>query len=142
MGHFALRPSASHKGPMEKLLFVALGGAVGATARYGVGVMTLRWLGPAWPWGTLTVNLIGGLAMGLLVASLALRGGGDQERWRLLLGVGVLGGFTTFSAFSLDVANMIERKAWLDAAGYGAVSVAGSVAALFVGLILARKLVG
>jgi len=125
---------------MEKFVFVALGGATGAVARYAVGVTTLRWLGPGWPWGTLTVNLVGGLLMGVLVGALAFKGGGDQERWRLLLGVGVLGGFTTFSSFSLDVANMIQRKAWLDAAGYVSVSTVGSIAALFLGLMLARRL--
>lgn len=125
---------------MEKLLFVALGGAAGSMARYGVGLVTLRALGPRWPWGTLTVNLAGGMAMGALVTVLALRGGGDQERWRALLAVGLLGGFTTFSAFSLDVANMIQRKAWLEAGGYALLSVAGSVMALFIGMMLARRL--
>lgn len=125
---------------MEKFLFVALGGAAGAVARYGVGMLTLRWLGPGWPWGTLTVNLVGGFMMGVLVSALALKGGGDQERWRLLLGVGVLGGFTTFSSFSLEVANMIQRKAWLDALGYASLSAAGSILALFLGLMLVRRL--
>lgn len=125
---------------MEKLAFVALGGAAGAVARYGVGMLSLRLLGPGWPYGTFAVNLLGGLAMGALVTVLALRGGGHQETWRLLAGVGLLGGFTTFSAFSLDVANMIGRKAWLDAGGYALASVAGSVIALFIGMALARRL--
>jgi CrcB protein len=125
---------------MEKFLFVALGGATGAVARHAVGMLTLRWFGPGWPWGTLTVNLLGGFLMGVLVSALAFRGGGDQERWRLLLGVGVLGGFTTFSSFSLDVANMIQRKAWLDALGYASVSAVGSILALFLGLMAARRL--
>jgi CrcB protein len=135
-----MRASPSHKGPMERLLFVALGGAAGATARYGVGMLTLRWFGPNWPFGTFAVNLLGGLAMGVLVSWLALRGGGDQERWRLLLGVGVLGGFTTFSAFSLDMALMVERKAWIGAAGYALASVVGALIALFAGMALARRL--
>lgn len=125
---------------MEKFLYVALGGGAGAAARYGVGLFTLRWLGPGWPWGTLTVNLAGGLLMGLLVGVLALKGGADQERWRLLLGVGALGGFTTFSSFSLEVANMIQRRAWLDALGYVSLSAAGSILALFLGLMAARRL--
>lgn len=125
---------------MEKFLYVALGGGAGAAARYGVGMLTLRWLGPGWPWGTLSVNLAGGFLMGLLVGVLALKGGADQERWRLLLGVGALGGFTTFSSFSLEVANMIQRRAWLDALGYVSLSTAGSIMALFLGLMAARRL--
>jgi len=124
---------------MDKILLVAAGGAVGAVARYMAGIGATRALGTAWPYGTLAVNMIGGFAMGLLVSSLALRGGGDQERWRLLLGVGVLGGFTTFSAFSLEVALMIERRQLPQAFGYSLLSVVLSVAALFAGLMLARR---
>ena len=126
---------------MDKLLLVAAGGAIGAVARYLTGTHTLRLFGAGWPWGTLAVNVLGGLAMGVLVGVLALRGGADQERWRLLLGVGVLGGFTTFSAFSLDVALMIERRDWLAAFAYSTLSVVASVAALFAGMLLVRKLV-
>jgi len=124
---------------MQTLLFVGLGGALGAMARYLVGVQATRVLGAGWPYGTFAVNLIGGVLMGLLASWLALRGEADQERWRLLLGVGVLGGFTTFSAFSLEVALMIERRAWGEALGYSLASVVLSVAALFAGLILARR---
>ncbi len=124
---------------MDKLLLVALGGGAGAVARYLVGVQSMRLFGPGWPWGTLIVNLLGGLAMGVLVAVLALPGGDDQERWRVLLGVGVLGGFTTFSAFSLETALMIERKQWASAFGYSALSVVLSVGALFAGMFLIRK---
>ena len=126
---------------MDKLLLVAAGGAIGAVARYLTGTWTLRLVGAGWPWGTLAVNVLGGLAMGVLVGVLALRGGAEQERWRLLLGVGVLGGFTTFSAFSLEVALMIERREWLSAFAYSTLSVVASVAALFAGLMLVRKLV-
>ena len=125
---------------MDKLLLVAAGGATGAVARYLTGMGALRLLGPGWPWGTLSVNVVGGFAMGLLVATLALRGRADQERWRVLLGVGVLGGFTTFSAFSLEVALMIERREWPQAFGYSTLSVVLSVAALFAGLMLARRM--
>jgi CrcB protein len=126
---------------MDKLLLVAAGGAIGAVARYLAGAQALRLFGSGWPFGTLTVNILGGLAMGALAAWLALRGGGDQERWRLLLGVGVLGGFTTFSAFSLEVALMIERREWTSAFAYSTLSVVASVAALFAGLLLVRRLV-
>ena len=122
---------------MEKLLLVAAGGAAGAVARYLTGTLLVRW--PGWPWGTLTVNILGGLLMGLLVGTLALRGGDGQERMRLVLAVGFLGGFTTFSAFSLEVANMIERRELASAAGYSLLSVVASVAAVFAGLMLARR---
>lgn len=124
---------------MSKLLFVALGGAAGAVARYLVGVQALRSLGPHWPWGTFAVNVVGGFLMGALTGWLAQRGGADQERWRLLLAVGVLGGFTTFSAFSLEAALMIEKRAYGQAFGYASGSVILSVAALFAGLMVARR---
>ena len=92
-----------------------------------------------WPYGTLAVNALGGVLMGVLVSWLMLRGGADQERWRLLIGVGVLGGFTTFSAFSLEVALLLQRRAWAEAFGYSLVSVGLSVAALFLGLALMRR---
>jgi CrcB protein len=125
---------------MQNLLLVAAGGAVGAVCRYLLGVRLFKAFGPGFPYGTFAANLIGGLAMGLLVGVLALRGGADQERWRLLLGVGVLGGFTTFSSFSLEVGLMIERRTYGLAAAYSLASVVLSVAALFVGLALMRRL--
>lgn len=121
---------------MSPLLFVMVGGAVGSGARYLTGRAMLSLLGPDYPFGTLAVNLIGGLLMGVLVGVLARNSA--SETWRLLLGVGVLGGFTTFSAFSLDVVTMIERGAIGVALGYVLVSVIGSVAALFAGLSAVR----
>ncbi|OYW82947.1 MAG: camphor resistance protein CrcB [Sphingobium sp. 32-64-5] len=97
----------------------------------------MSWFGPNYPWGTLAVNLIGGFAMGLLASGL-LRWGESGEQMRLLLGVGVLGGFTTFSAFSLDAMLMIERGEWASALGYVLVSVVGAIAALALGLGVAR----
>ena len=125
---------------MLTLLYVGLGGAFGAICRYLLGVASMRTLGSAWPYGTFGANLIGGLLMGALVSTLAWRGGADQDKWRLLLGVGVLGGFTTFSSFSLEVALMIERRAWGQAAAYSLASVVLSVAALFAGMVLVRRL--
>ena len=125
---------------MLTLMLVGLGGAVGAICRYLLGVAALRGLGPDWPYGTFAANLIGGLCMGVLVGVLAHKGGADQERWRLLLGVGVLGGFTTFSSFSLEVVLMIARRAYGQAAAYSLGSVVFSIVALFAGLLLIRRL--
>ncbi len=121
---------------MLPLLYVMVGGAVGSGARYLTGRAMLSLFGPDYPFGTLAVNLIGGLLMGVLVGVLARNTA--SETWRLLLGVGVLGGFTTFSAFSLDVVTMLERGAIGVAFGYVLVSVIGSVAALFAGLSAVR----
>lgn len=126
---------------MLTLLYVGLGGAFGAICRYLLGVASTRTLGTAWPYGTFAANVIGGLLMGALVSTLAWRGGADQEKWRLLLGVGVLGGFTTFSSFSLEVVLMIERREWGQAAAYSLASVVLSAAALIGGMLLVRRLV-
>jgi CrcB protein len=119
------------------LLLVALGGGLGASLRYLVGQWTAANLGPGFPFGTWAVNIIGGLAMGLLVAVLARAA--EAEPLRLLLGVGVLGGFTTFSAFSLDLFTMINRGDIGLAAAYAVSSVAGGVIALMAGLYLGRN---
>lgn len=123
---------------MISLSLVMLGGALGAAARYLVGQAMTGWLGPNYPWGTLAVNLIGGLAMGALVGMLARMTSGEQAR--LFLAVGVLGGFTTFSAFSLELVTMLERGAMLTALGYALASVIGAVIALFAGLAITRGL--
>ena len=125
---------------MRNLLLVGLGGGLGSIARYLVGVQTLRLLGAGWPFGTFAVNILGGLFMGLLVGLLAHRGGGDQERWRLLLAVGVLGGFTTFSAYTLEVALMLQRREYGPAVLYATASTVLALTALFVGLLAARRL--
>ncbi|MGV8928336.1 MAG: fluoride efflux transporter CrcB [Brevundimonas sp.] len=124
---------------MTRFLIVAAGGALGAVARYGVGRLL-----PAsgWPWATLTVNVVGGVLMGLIAGWLAFRGGTHGESIRLFAAVGLLGGFTTFSAFSLETALMIERRQLAMAGGYVAASVALSVLALFIGLMVARRAFG
>ncbi len=128
---------------MTRLLLVALGGALGSMARYGVGLGAAR-LFPAstWPWGTLTVNVFGGLVMGLLVGWMGLRAGAGQESVRVFAAVGVLGGFTTFSAFSLETVLMIERREYGLAGAYVLLSVVLAVAALMAGLMLARRAFG
>lgn len=121
---------------MTHTLLVALGGALGAALRHGANHAALRLFGPGFPWGTLFVNVAGSFVMGVLVVCLARRLGGGPE-WRLFLATGLLGGFTTFSAFSLDVAALWERGA-AAALGYAGASVVLSVLALFAGLALAR----
>ena len=124
---------------MPPLLLVMLGGAIGAGFRYQCGAIALRLFGPGFPWGTLIVNLLGGLLMGTLAGTLAREINGG-EPLRLLLGVGVLGGFTTFSAFSLETFNMLQRGQPGTAAVYAAASVVGSVLALALGVTLTRAL--
>ncbi len=126
---------------MLPYLLVFLGGGAGAVARFGAGVAWLRLAGPAHPWGgTLLINTVGGLLMGALIATLALREGVvPGERWRLLLGVGVLGGFTTFSTFSLEMSGMLLRRAYGLATGYALASVALSTAACVGMLVLLRR---
>lgn len=121
---------------MQGLLLVMLGGAIGAGLRHLVGVATFAWAGPGFPWGTLFVNLTGGLAIGLLAGWLARSGGSEQVR--LFAAVGVLGGFTTFSAFSLETWLMLERGQVGLAACYVGASVIGSVVLLFGGLAVMR----
>lgn len=118
---------------MQGMLLVTLGGAIGASARYGVGLAAARLFGTGFPWGTLTVNVLGGLAMGLLVGAF-----GHDRAKVLLLGTGVLGGFTTFSAFSLETVLMLERGAFGLAGLYVAASVLAAMAALMIGLSLGR----
>lgn len=120
------------------LLLVAVGGGLGTALRFGVGRWAIALMGPGFPFGTFAVNIIGGFAMGLLAGWLARFGEGGEEL-RLLLGVGVLGGFTTFSAFSLEVFNMISRAEVALAAAYAISSVAGSVLAVLAGVWLMRS---
>lgn len=118
-------------------MLVALGGGLGAVGRFHLGRITLHAFGPDWPWGTLIANISGGFLMGCLAGILAgLSSGG--EGWRLFVGVGLLGGFTTFSAFSLETVNMLMRGQWALASGYAIFSVFVSILALLGGLMLAR----
>ena len=119
------------------LLLVAVGGACGSMLRYLVGRWALVNFGPGFPFGTWAVNIAGGLAMGLLAGWLS-RLDEDGEGLRLLLGVGLMGGFTTFSAFSLEVFAMINRGEIGVAGAYAVFSVAGSVLAVMTGVWLMR----
>jgi CrcB protein len=118
-------------------LIVFLGGGVGAALRHGVNIGAARLLGTAFPYGTLTVNVLGSLTMGLMVAWFAFEGSHSQH-WRLFLTTGMLGGFTTFSTFSLDTALLYERGELGLAALYVVASVAAGIAGLFAGLALVR----
>jgi CrcB protein len=118
-------------------LVVFRGAGIGGALRHGVNVGAARLFGLGFPAGTLIVNILGSFAMGLLAGYFAIRPGTDQHL-RLFLTTGLLGGFTTFSAFSLDAALLIQRHAYGLAAGYALGSVIASVSALFVGLAAAR----
>ena len=113
---------------------VALGGAIGASARYATGVATLRAFGPGFPWGTFVVNVLGSFLMGVLAVTMAQTG----NRFAPLLMTGVLGGFTTFSAFSLDAVSLWERGQAGTAALYVASSVTLAIGGLLLGLLAAR----
>ena len=117
------------------LLQVALGGAIGASGRYLTGLAALRLMGAGFPWGTLAVNVVGSFLMGLAVVWLAERG---LMRAAPFLMTGILGGFTTFSAFSLDAVTLYERGQAMAAGAYIAGSVVLSVLALTAGLAIAR----
>jgi fluoride exporter len=125
---------------MPTVLWVAFGGAIGSAARYGVNVWSGRLLGAAFPWHTLLVNLTGCFAMGALTALLALKLSVGEDA-RGFLTTGILGGFTTFSAFSLDFALLVERKSFAAAGAYAAGSVLLSLAAVFAGLQIVRAIV-
>ena len=126
---------------MVPTLFVMAGGAIGAAMRYQLGRALFRVAGPGWPWGTLAANILGGLAMGLLVGWLALRAQAGGENLRLFAAVGLLGGFTTFSSFSLETMLMVERGEMMSALLYVMASVIGAVGALAIGLWFGRALV-
>lgn len=124
---------------LQASTLVALGGASGAVLRYHAGRLIGAVSGPnaVFPWGTFSINFVGSLLMGLLAGWLARHSTGG-EAWRLLIGVGVLGGFTTFSAFSLESALLIERGMFGMAAIYAAGSVFAGIAGLFIGLFITR----
>ena len=123
---------------MNPVILVMSGGAIGAGLRYGLS-RALPMSDGGWPWPTFAANVLGGLAMGVLAAWI-LRGDNSAEPLRLFVGVGVLGGFTTFSAFSLEMARMIERGQLVLAAGYALASVLLALGALFAGMTAAKAI--
>jgi CrcB protein len=115
-----------------------IGGAIGAGARHLVGQVMLVRLGPGFPWWTFSINIVGSLLMGVLIGWLALRGGSDTAR--LFLGVGILGGFTTFSSFSMEFWLLFERGQMAQATAYVLGSVILGIAACGLGLFVMRQI--
>jgi fluoride exporter len=123
---------------MNGFLAVFLGGGVGAAARHGMNLLSAQMVSSRFPWGTLAINVLGSLLIGVLVEWFALRIQVPQTL-RLFLITGVLGGFTTFSAFSLEVGLLMERGQMAAAAGYVLASVIAGVGAMFAGMHLVRQ---
>jgi len=124
---------------LRMILAVAAGGALGSVARYLAGIGSTRLFGLAFPWGTLIINIVGSFLIGAFVELFALKWDLPQDA-RVFLTVGICGGFTTFSTFSLDTYGLMERGDWWLAAGYIAGSVVLSIAALIAALHLVRTL--
>ena len=126
---------------MLKLLLIALGGAIGTSLRYGIGVGLDRWLPRTFPHGTLAVNIIGSFLLGVVMASV-----GDREiagvQWKLVLGVGVMGGFTTYSSFNLDMIQLAEQQEWGKAGFYLGATLIVCLLAGLGGLAVGRSIRG
>ncbi|MEM7780105.1 MAG: fluoride efflux transporter CrcB [Pseudomonadota bacterium] len=129
--------------PIIASLYVALGGAAGSLLRYQIGRAAGYFVGPAsgFPWATLAINVVGSLAMGVLLGWLAKsnQSAPMAEAWRLAVGVGVLGGFTTFSAFSAEMVTLVHRGMILQCFAYGASSLLAGMAAFLIGLVLIQS---
>ena len=119
-------------------VIVFFGGGLGAALRHGMNIAAARLLGTAFPYGTLIINVTGSILMGLIAGYFAFRGGASQH-WRLFLTTGILGGYTTFSAFSLDAALLYERGETWSAVLYVIGSVVLSILGLFAGLYVIRQ---
>ena len=126
---------------MERLLYVSLGGAAGSAARYLVSLWALERCGPAFPWGTLAVNVVGSLLLGA-VMQLAASVEGFPPTLRLTITVGVLGGFTTYSSFNHETLAFLAAGRYGQAAAYAAATLAGCLAAGLAGIALARAIAG
>jgi len=124
---------------VKLLLYIAVGGAVGAVGRYSITVAVTQWTTSSFPYGTMVVNILGSFLLGCLLAALSLNWSPSAE-FRSLLQVGVLGAFTTFSTFSLDAYQQISRGDYLGTALYIGISVAIGILALISGVALVRQL--
>jgi CrcB protein len=125
---------------MLNVLLVALGGGLGAAGRFGIS-LAIPARADQWPVATFAINVTGSLLIGVLAGWLSARGEAG-EPWRLFLGVGILGGFTTFSAYSLETMRMIERNDWVGASTYSIGSVLAGLAAVAIGMMLAKRVLG
>lgn len=123
-------------------VLVFVGGGIGAMLRHGANRLGMAWLGPSFPWSTAFVNVAGGLVMGLFAGWFAYRGEQTSQLVRLFLTTGVLGGFTTFSAFTLDAVVLWERGQYMVAGAYVVGSVALAIIGLSGGLAIARAWLG
>ncbi len=120
-----------------QFILVGFGGAIGSMLRYGIGLLSLKFLGTSFPWGTLSVNILGSLCIGILFGALSQMQN-FSESLKLFTMVGILGGFTTFSAFSLDTILLFERGQYVQAGLYIIGSIVLSLAATMVSLFLIR----
>jgi CrcB protein len=123
---------------MGGFAIVFIGGGIGAAFRHGVNLLSARWFGNAFPWHTFIENVSGSLVMGLLAGYFAFKADPTSQNWRLFLTTGILGGYTTFSAFSLDTVLLYERGETAMAAFYVVASVALAIGGLFAGMALVR----
>lgn len=123
-----------------ELGLIGLGGGLGAMLRFGLSALYARAGFNQWPWATLSANLSGSFMMGMLVAFIAFRCAPNDWAIRAFWGIGLLGGFTTFSAFSIEMVGLIERKTYAPALAYALFSVLGAILACFIGLIIGRKI--
>lgn len=124
---------------MTNIALVAIGGAIGSILRYLAAIGAARLAGPDWPYGTVFVNVTGSFLMGVVVELIARRFNASVEI-RLFVATGILGGYTTFSSFSLDASSLFERGGLTDALAYVLASVVLGILALFAGLAFARHL--
>jgi CrcB protein len=129
----------SMKGVMLDYVLVFVGGGIGSALRHGVNVAFVHWFGTRFPFHTLFDNVSGSLVMGLLAGHFAFGSGTSQHLW-LFLTTGIIGGYTTFSAFSLDTVLLCERGQWRRATGYVLTSVLASIFGLVLGLAMVRQL--
>ena len=124
---------------LTNILIVAVGGSIGTVARYLMGIGAGRLLGTTFPWGTIIINVLGSFALGALIEAFALRWN-PSEVTRLFLTIGICGGFTTFSTFSMDAVLLANRGAVVESVVYVLASVIVSIAALYSGLLLIRAI--
>lgn len=136
-----LSPPPRHGGRLTRFLLICIGGAAGTGARYLVATGLLKWLGPAFPFGTITVNVVGSFLLGSIM-ELGLGYGAIAPDVRVILATGVMGGFTTYSSFNYETLGLLQRGAWFLASTYFLATAVGCLAAGVLGIAFARWLAG